>query len=170
MSAKTAAPGADDAKKAGASVPKRGKRKLLIALPIVLIAAGAGGWFSGVIPKLLGHEGGREGTHAAEVTKAPSFFDLPDIIANLNTGSRRAAFIKLKVKLELTRAEDSPAVQAALPRVLDLFQGYLREMRPEELRGTASTYRLREELLARTNLATAPVRVTSVLFTEMIVQ
>lgn len=170
MSAKIAAPGADDAKKAGASVPKRGKGKLLIALPIVLIAAGAGGWFSGVIPKLLAHEGGHEGSHAAEVTKAPSFFDLPDIIANLNTGSRRAAFIKLKVKLELTRAEDSPAVQAALPRVLDLFQGYLREMRPEELRGTASTYRLREELLARTNFATAPVRVTSVLFTEMIVQ
>ena len=57
-----------------------------------------------------------------------------------------------------------------MPRILDLFQGYLREMRPEELRGTASTYRLREELLARTNIAAAPARVTAVLFSEMIVQ
>ena len=111
-----------------------------------------------------------QAAHAAVVAVPPSFFDLPDIVANLNTGNRRAAFIKLKVKLELVRAEDQPGVQAALPRILDLFQGYLREMRPDELRGTASTYRLREELLARTNLAVAPARVTAVLFTEMIVQ
>ncbi len=100
----------------------------------------------------------------------PSFMDLPDIVANLNTGQRRAAYVKLKAKLELSRPEDQATIQAAMPRVLDLFQGYLREMRPEELRGTAGTYRLREELLARTNLAAPPARVVAVLFTEMIVQ
>ena len=156
----------------GAAPPKKGgKKKLLLALPVVLIAAGAGGWFSGAIPKMLGHGEAHEGAHASEVAaKPPSFFDMPEIIANLNTGTRRAAFIKLKTKLELARAEDQPVVQAAMPRILDLFQGYLREMRPEELRGTASTYRLREELLARTNIAAAPARVTAVLFSEMIVQ
>lgn len=169
MSAKPTAPAAVDAKTADPSTPKKGgKKKLLLALPILLIAVGAAGWFSGVIPKMLGHEA--EGAHAASVVMPPSFFDLPDIVANLNTGTRRAAFIKLKAKLELARAEDQPGVQAALPRILDLFQGYLREMRPDELRGTASTCRLREELLARTNLAVAPARVTAVLFTEMIVQ
>lgn len=166
MSAKPAAPAAVDAKTADAIKPKKSKKKLLLAIPVLLVVGGAGGWFSGVIPKMLGHEGG---AHAAVVV-APTFFDLPDIIANLNTGARRAAFIKLKAKLELARAEDTAGVQAALPRVLDLFQSYLREMRPEELRGTASTYRLREELLARTNLAVSPARVTSVLFIEMIVQ
>ncbi len=165
MSAKTAAPAAADAKTAGPP-QKKGKKKLLLAVPVLLAAGGAGGWFSGVIPKMLGHEA--EGAHAAPATL--TFFDLPDIVANLNTGAKRAAFIKLKAKLELARAEDQPGVQAALPRILDLFQSYLREMRPEELRGTASTYRLREELLARTNLAVAPARVNSVLFIEMIVQ
>lgn len=168
MSAKPAAAAAVDAKTADLTKSKKGgKKKLLLALPVLLIAGGAGGWFSGVIPKMLGHE---EGAHAAPVAVPPSFFDLPDIVANLNTGNRRAAFIKLKAKLELARAEDQPIVQVALPRILDLFQGYLREMRPDELRGTASTYRLREELLARTNLAVAPARVTAVLFVEMIVQ
>ena len=41
-----------------------------------------------------------------------------------------------------------------MPRLLDLFQTYLREMRPEELRGSQGTYRLRVsysggELVAR---------------------
>jgi flagellar FliL protein len=186
------------------------KKKLLVSLlPLLLIGAGVGGWFSGVIPKLLGkgdaaeHAEEHAGEHGAEPAKeagkepakeaakehrtehadahgekkpdtaikgGPVFMDLPDIVANLNTGGRRAAFVKLRAKLELSKPEDQAVLTAAMPRVLDLFQGYLREMRPEELRGTAGTYRLREELLARTNLAAPPVRVTAVLFTEMIVQ
>jgi len=88
----------------------------------------------------------------------------------LNAGARRTSFIKLKAKLELSRPEDQHAIQAAMPRVLDLFQTYLREMRPEDLRGTAGTYRLREELIARTNIAAHPARVLNVLFTELLVQ
>ena len=61
-------------------------------------------------------------------------------------------------------------VAASMPRLLDLFQTYLREMRPEELRGSAGTYRLREELIARANIALQPTRVVDVLFTELLVQ
>jgi flagellar protein FliL len=43
-------------------------------------------------------------------------------------------------------------------------------MRPEELRGSAGSYRLREELLSRANLAAAPARITDVLFTQMLIQ
>jgi flagellar FliL protein len=189
---------------AGEKKPGGKKKLVLILLPLLLAGAGAGGWFSGMIPKLLGktdpaetaephgHDPAKEaakdhgGEHAAHADKAehpahgdkkeaaattgPVFMDLPDIVANLNTGGRRAAFVKLKAKLELSKPEDQATLTAAMPRVLDLFQGYLREMRPEELRGSAGTYRLREELLARTNLAAPPARVAAVLFTEMIVQ
>ena len=187
-----------------------GKKKLLIPLAALLLLGGigAGGWFSGIIPKLLGKGGetaeadaghgppaaashgapppaahgakaeakpaaGAHGAPAKTEAAAagdPLFLDLPDIVANLSTGPRRATFVKLKAKLELARPEDKATLTAAMPRVLDLFQGYLREMRPEELRGTAGTYRLREELMARTNLAAPPARVVAVLFTEMIVQ
>ena len=75
-----------------------------------------------------------------------------------------------KAKLELARPEDQAVVQAAMPRVLDLFQTYLREMRPDELRGTAGTYRLREELVARSSIAAQPAHVLNVLFTELLVQ
>ncbi len=167
-------------------VPKmaKGKKKLLLPIAgvLVLLGLGAGGWFSGLIPKWLGKASPEHAEHAEkgekdpaagdriEAARAPVFMDLPDIVANLNTGNRRPAFVKLKAKFELARAEDQPAVVAAMPRVLDLFQGYLREMRPDELRGTAGTYRLREELLARTNLVAPPAHVVAVLFTELIVQ
>ncbi|HYZ64035.1 MAG TPA: flagellar basal body-associated FliL family protein [Acetobacteraceae bacterium] len=150
-------------------VGKKGKLKLILLAVAVLAALGAGGWFSGLIPKLL-HKEPAHAAAAAEPAPVPVFLDMPEIVANLNTGGRRAAFIKLRAKLELSRKQDEAAIQAAMPRVLDLFQSYLREMRPEELRGTAGTYRLREELVARTNLAAAPARVVDVLFIELLVQ
>ena len=171
----------------GSAVGKKGSKKIVIigAAALLLLGGGAAGWFSGVLPRMLGksepvhaEEGGHgapaHGQAKAEQAKAeksgPIFMDLPDIVANLNSGPRRASFVKLHAKLELSRPEDQAAIQAAMPRVLDLFQGYLREMRPEELRGTAGTYRLREELLARTNLAAPPAQAVAVLFTEMLVQ
>ncbi len=151
-----------------------GKRKLLLIGAGVLLLAGGGGgaWFAGLLPH-GGHkeDGHKDGGHAeAKAPAAPVFLDLPDIVANLNAGPRRAAFIKLKAKLELARPEDLAVVQAAMPRLLDLFQTYLREMRPDELRGTAGTYRLREELVARSSIAAQPAHVLNVLFTELLVQ
>ena len=78
--------------------------------------------------------------------------------------------MKLVARIEVPKHEDAEKVKAALPRLQDLMQTYLREMRPEELRGSAGTYRLREELLVRANAAVAPAKVSDVLFTQMLVQ
>ncbi len=158
-----------------ASAPKRkGRGRLLIlAAPVVLLAVGAGLWFSGILPGMLGMGDKSKQAKQAEAEaapKPPTFVDVPELIANINAGGRRTAYIKLKAKLELPRPEDAAPVQAAMPRVVDLFQTYIREMRPEELRGAAGTYRLREELLARVTPAVAPAKVDDVLFTELIVQ
>ncbi|MFT8245278.1 flagellar basal body-associated FliL family protein [Roseomonas sp. BN140053] len=158
--------------------PKSGKRKLLlIAAPVLLLALGGGAWFSGL---LGGGGGGGHGEAAAggghdapapqAAARAPVFFEMPEVIANLNAPGRRTSLIRLRSKLELGKPEDAAAVQQAMPRLLDLFQTYLREMRPEELRGSIGTHRLREELIARATLAAAPARVTDVLFTEILVQ
>lgn len=150
---------------------KSGKRKLiLIAAPVaLLIAIGAGLWFTGILPHMLGmkHEDAK-----AEAAKPapPVYVDLPDMVANLNGDPRRPNYLKLQSRLEVARQEDVEHVKQAMPRLLDMFQTYLREMRPEELRGSAGTYRLREELIARANVAAAPARVTDVLFTQMLIQ
>jgi flagellar FliL protein len=176
--AATAAAAATAEAAGDAGAPPKGKRKLLLlAGPAALAAIVAALWFSGVLPGLLGHG---KNPAAAEVhpadqpvepaaAKPPTFVDLPEIVANLN-GGRRTSYVKLHARLELGKPEDQAAVAAAMPRLLDLFQTYLREMRPEELRGSAGTWRLREELIARANIAASPARIVDVLFTEMLIQ
>jgi flagellar FliL protein len=175
-----------DAASPHASPKKAGKKKLvLLAAPVFLAAVGAGLWFGGILPPLLGigshgeehsdphgaaGKPGESKPDAEAKAKVPVFVDLPDLVANLNVGQRRSSFIKLKAKIEIARAEDQPIVMAAMPRLQDMFTTYLREIRPEELRGSAGTYRLREELVARANIAVAPARVVDVLFSEMIIQ
>jgi len=149
---------------------KGGKKKLMLMVlaPLLLGGIGAGVWFSGL---LGGHKAEPKVEHVeAAKPMAPVFVELPEIVANLNAGPKRNSFIKLKVKLEAHRPEDVAAINAAMPRLLDLFQTYLRETRPEELRGSASTYRLREELLNRAENAVAPGHVSDVLFTDLLIQ
>ena len=156
---------------AAESESKGGKKRsklVLVAAPVVLLAAGGGLWFSGILPHLLGHA--PEQHAKTDAPPPPVFVELPEIVANLDSSSRQPAFIKLTARLELAKAADQAAVAAAMPRILDLFQTYLRETRPEELRGSAGTYRLREELINRASLAATPARVTDVLFTQVLVQ
>lgn len=157
------------------AAPKQGGRRkllLLIAAPILLGSVGAGLWFGGILPSLLGAQPSTAAGAApqADATRQPSFLDMPEVIANLNAPGRRPVFVRLRAKLEVARAEDGAAFQAAMPRLLDLFQIYLREMRPEELRGSIGTQRLREELILRANLAAHPARLSDILFTEILVQ
>jgi flagellar FliL protein len=151
---------------------KDGKAKLIImiAVPVVLLLAGAGLWFSGILPHALGMN--KADAHAEEAAKPgpPSYIDVPEMVANLNNGARKPSYVKLSARIEVPKPEDAEKVRAALPRLQDMMQTYLREMRPEELRGSAGTYRLREELLARANVAVAPAKITDVLFTQMLVQ
>jgi flagellar FliL protein len=148
------------------------RRLLLLAAPAAVAAVGAGLWFSGALPKLFGHGKPAATVHPADQpvpVKPPTYVELPEIIANLNSG-RRTSFVKLRARLELASPQGAAAVTAAMPRLLDMFQTYLREMRPEELRGSTGTWRLREELIARANIAAAPAQIVDVLFTEMLIQ
>lgn len=149
-----------------------GKKLILfIVLPLLLlIGAGAGVYLSGILgPK----------QEAAPMTdqEAPPpppaqavFFDLPEIIVNLNSAGRRSTFLKMNVSLELQNPNDIGRINEVMPRIIDNFQVYLRELRIEDLQGSAGMYRLREELLRRVNLAVRPARVRDVLFREMLVQ
>jgi len=166
----TKAAAAED-EEAAAPAKKGGKKKLLLAVPVVLVAIGAGLWFSGVLPGLLGMKGKANSAHMAEKkTGAPVYLDVPELITNLNVPGRRQSYLKLHAKLELGGAEDVAPVTAAMPRILDLFQTYLRDMRPEELRGSEGSYRLREELIGRAAVAVAPAHIQNVLFEELIIQ
>lgn len=107
---------------------------------------------------------------ATAASAGPIFVDLPEMIVNLNASAHRPSYLKLVARLEVAHPEDVERIKRAMPRLQDMFQTYMREMRPEELRGSAGTYRLRQELIARANIAAAPAQVTDVLFTQLLVQ
>jgi len=151
-----------------AATPQRKLPLKLIAMAagglLVLGAAGAGAYlFFG------GH--GKEEKAEAPAVKPAIFVDLPDVLVNLAGGSAdHAQYLKVKIVLELPDAKDVPQIQPLMPRVMDAFQTYLRELRPTDLDGSAGLYRLKEELTRRVNTAVAPNHVTAVLFKEIVVQ
>src|SRR3546814_8026803 len=91
------------------------------------------------------------------------FYELPEMLVNLNSAGKKSNFLKILVSLELDSAESVHEVEAVLPRIVDSFQVYLRELRIDDLRGSAGLYRLREALPLRGNAAVEPVKGTDVL-------
>ncbi|MBP2434376.1 flagellar basal body-associated protein FliL [Bradyrhizobium elkanii] len=151
----------------GAAALKKGKLKLIIAVVgiLVVLGAGAGGWFF----FMRGH--GEEQHAEAPPPKPPSFVDVPDMLVNLvGAPGERVQYLKLKLVLEVKEEKQIEAIKPALPRVTDLFQTYMRELRPSDLNGSAGLFRLKEELTKRVNLALAPNQVNAVLFKEVVIQ
>lgn len=147
------------------------KLVLFIILPLLLVSGGfAGAYFAGLLDPLLGKREVAVEQKDDAVIPPAVFFDLPQMLVNLNTGGKKNNYLKIAISLELTSQEDSLALQNLLPRVVDNFQVYLRELRVEDLRGSAGVQRLREELLLRVNNAVHPIVVRDVLFKEMLVQ
>ncbi len=163
----------EEAAPADGGATKGGRKKLVIvALPVLLVLVGGGLWFSGVLPRVLGltHEQPHGARQENAPPSAPIYVEVPELVANLNGNPRRPAYIKVRPRLEVAKQDDVARVQSAMPRLLDMFQTFLRETRPEELRGSAGIHRLREELIARADIAVPGGGVTDVLFTEMLIQ
>jgi flagellar protein FliL len=153
-----------------------GKMKLilLIGLPLLLLAAGgAAAVLLGIAPVGRQAEAGiedlPEGADRAELADVV-FVELPDLLVNLSVDGPRMRFLKLAAALEVQGQADADLVEQLVPRILDSFHLYLRAMRPEELEGAQGIYRIKEELLARTNDATRPAQVQDVLIRELLVQ
>jgi len=147
------------------------KLVLFVVLPLLLLI-GVGGalMMSGIFggkKEAAQHEPVQTAPHAPPKTV---FFDLPEMLVNLNSNTRRPTFLKIQVSLELTSDHDAEYIKKMSPRIIDNFQVYLRELRIDDLRGSAGIYRLREELLARINMAVRPAKVKDVLFKEVLVQ
>ena len=92
------------------------------------------------------------------------------MIVNLNTDDGTPRYLRLSVQLELKSSKDHAKVSEAIPKVIDQFQTYLRELRVRDLRGSAGIYRLQMELLWRVNQAAAPAKIKDVLFQEILIQ
>ena len=115
-------------------------------------------------------EKGKEG--ASAVREGPDgvlFYTLPDVVVNMQTADGRPTFLKLKLTLELPDQDAVDALEPNMPRLQDMFQTFLRELRPEDLSGSQGSYQLRMEILRRVNLVIAPSKANAVLIEEMLI-
>jgi flagellar FliL protein len=105
-----------------------------------------------------------------EPEKKAVFMDLPDMTVNLSSTDQRASYLRLKVTLEMSEEDSVEKITPKMPKVLDAFQIYLRELRATDLDGSAGVHRLKEELTRRINVAVHPAKVDAVLFKEILIQ
>ena len=170
--ASKAKPAATDAaaEEASEAVEAAPKKKLPLKLIIIvvggLVVLGGGGFGA---YKVLGH-GHEEKAVAGPIVKPAVFVDLPEVLVNLsNSNSDRTQYLKVKMTLELADQAMMQQIQPLMPRVMDTFQTYLRELRPSDLDGSAGLYRIKEELTRRVNATITPNRVNALLFKEIVV-
>jgi len=167
------ATGADAAPKKGFGnilAKLKNKKVLMIAAPALLLILGGGG--AGAYFLMKAPDGHAE-AHEEGVPLTPpkvAFSDMQDILVNIQSSDGTPAYLKLGVSLELEDEEQKVALEPLMPRITDQFQAYLRELRLDDLKGSAGVLRLKEELLRRVNVAAAPYKVRDVLLKEMIIQ
>ncbi|MGZ9114895.1 MAG: flagellar basal body-associated FliL family protein [Brevundimonas sp.] len=172
---------------------------IIIPAALVVLGGGGGAAFFLMQPKPAaaeeGHGAEKKGDHAkkddkkggshgggadsaadpslgviAEGPDGVTFFTLPDMVVNIQAPDGRPTYLKLKLTLETKDAHVAEQLQSEMPRMQDMFQGFLRELRPEDLAGSAGSFQLRAEILRRVNLIAAPGKVDAVLIEEMLVQ
>jgi flagellar FliL protein len=145
-------------------------KMVLIGLVGMLAAGGGGGAWMFMGKKKETVDPALEAAKA--VQKRTGFVEMKEMLINISgaQAGERQGFIKVKVALEIADSKMAPEIQPLLPRIEDMFQVYLRELRPADLEGSAGTFRLKEELLRRVNMAVHPAKVDAVLFKELLVQ
>jgi flagellar protein FliL len=147
-------------------VPKSKLKLIIAAGGVFLIVGGAATWLFAVR-----HTDEETRAAAAAPAKPPVFVEVPDMLVNLvGSPGDRVQYLKVKLVLEVREEKQAEAIKPNLPRVTDIFQTYLRELRASDLNGSVGVFRLREELTRRVNAAISPSQVNAVLFKEIVVQ
>jgi flagellar FliL protein len=181
MAKKDKAPDAEadgeNAEAKGEGAPKKGlkrfltKKILMIAVPALVLVLGGGGG-AAYFFLLKPHDADKTKVAEAPPLTPPevAFSDVPDILVNIQSSDGTPAYLKLSLSLEMDNELEKTGMTALMPRLVDQFQSYLRELRVDDLKGSEGVLRLKEELLRRVNASAAPYKVRDVLLKQMIVQ
>lgn len=157
---------ADDA---APSKPKGSKLPMILGL-VLAILGGAGGFWV-VRSGLVGGDSEEHVEAEAEVGHLPeiapmAFVPLPALVVNLPGGGER--FLRFAGQLEVA-PEHVADVTALVPRVVDVLNGYLRAVEPQEVQDPAALLRLRAQMLRRVQVVAGGDRVRDLLVMEFVV-
>ncbi len=105
----------------------------------------------------------------AEGPNGVTYFTLPDVVANIESPDGHTSYLKLKLTFECPDEDTVDTLTESMPRVNDILQGFMGELRPEDLSSSAGDYQLRLEILRRINLVLAPHKINAVLIEEKLI-
>ena len=145
---------------------RRPRKKLIIGASLALLLLGGGG-AAGYA--LLG-TGGGEDTAEVSADEAATFVDVPPLTVNLRAPDGAPRFLRVHLMLVPSSEEQGEEITRKLPLIIDAFQPFLRELRPEDLAGSAAAFRLKEEMLVRANATVGQGSVTDVLIQDLVQQ
>jgi flagellar protein FliL len=167
-----------------APAPKKSKKKLFIiggAAAVVLLGgggaatmlmSGGGGAASHAEASAEADQGGGEasGSHGGGGEGEAKFIDVPPLVVNLRSPDGSARFLKVHFMLVPGPKGNEETIKEKLPLILDAYQPFLRELRPEDLAGSAAVFRIKEELLRRAAGAAGSGFVEDVLIQDLVQQ
>lgn len=151
-----------------------GKKMMILGLAGLLLLGGGGGaaWF------FMGgsHEEEKKSGNSDEHAKADDHAGEPGPVMELdpfllNLADRdELRFLKVSIKLELDRPEETTDYQAKVPAIRDALLVLLSSKESQLLRTVNGKRRIREEIMARVNTVMSKGKVANVYFTDFIIQ
>lgn len=117
-----------------------------------------------------GDHGGGDEKGGKDGKAGGAYLDVPPLVVNLRSADGAARFLKVHFVLVPGKASSVEKLQAKLPLLIDAYQPFLRELRPEDLNGSGAVYRVKEELLVRATQTLGPDAVKDVLIQDLVQQ
>ena len=144
------------------------KKNGISILLIILICAFIGGWW---FYKSLQSEQLTQQAQLSDDINKIMFVPLDEITVNLKHGvSQNMTWLRIKVTLEVQGKNNYDVVSQLTPKIVDIVQTYLKELRQSDLEGSFGIYKIKDEMMMRINTVLHPVRIEAILFQEMIIQ
>lgn len=99
------------------------------------------------------------------------FVPMDDITVNLRKGvENNSTWLKIKVTLEVSDQNNYDLVILMMPKIVDIFQIYLKELRKNDLDGSFGIYKIKDEMMMRINSILYPGKIEGILFQDFIIQ
>jgi flagellar FliL protein len=150
--------------------PKKKGSKLPLILGVVLALVGGGGGFFAVSSGMILSSGNEHSVddHVGEMAELPAvaFVAMDPLVISLPNPSRRE-HLRFRAHLEVKPGTEAD-VEAILPRVVDVLNGYLRAVEVSQLEDPTALTRLRAQMLRRVQVVVGEGRVRDLLIMEFV--
>jgi flagellar FliL protein len=99
------------------------------------------------------------------------FIPMEEITVNLRQGvENNTSWLKIRVTLEVHGKSNGELVKNMLPKIVDIFQTYLKELRKSDLDGSFGIYKIKDEMMLRINTILYPAKIEGILFQDFMMQ